>query len=362
MITTLAIAGAFVYTSMKLVGVHMKAKLYVLFVCGILVLLVVVAVMTRSLFRLSVPDVSKSVQATGQVKPYATPVSETRIEVGESKGQEKIASVAGIKTPPVVPRTASAAPVQAQTSAVPAVAVAVVIEVRGTAFATGSGGKARPLMTDSRVYLNEKIETVKAASVKIKFDNGTIMSQGENSSVMIDQYVYNPGNRVDTKFGMYLIKGACHMVTGLITEINPERFKVRTRLATVGIRGCELAFRSKPDEDDIYILGLSGKENVTVDTTTDGQQMVNVLTRENLPIEEQKKKTINVSESGMEVSIISGKGPEERAIGLDETDEIMTESSGLMPALHNINLTPDGAVFTIQPQDQTKSGDTNGVK
>jgi hypothetical protein len=341
----------------------MKAKLYILLVSGILILLVVAAVMTGKLFRLSVPDVHKSVQAAGQVKPYATPVSETYIEVGESKTQKKI-EPAVVKTPAVPARTAPVASVQPQTSAVPAaVAIAVVIDVRGTTVATdASAERPRPLMTGSRIYLNEKIETVKASSVKIKFDDGTIMSQGENSSVMIDQYVYNPGNKVETKFGMYLIKGACHMVTGLITEINPERFKVRTRLATVGIRGCELAFRSKPEQDDIYILGLAGKENVTVDTTTDGRQMVNVLTKQDMPIEKQQKKTIDVSESGRVVSIVSGKGPEEHTIGLDETDGIMNESSGLTPALHNINLTPDGAVFTIQPQSQTKSGAANEVK
>jgi hypothetical protein len=333
-----------------------------------MILLVVTAVMTRALFRLSVPDVSTPAPtAAGQVQPYATPISETRIEVDEPKRQKQIAP--GLVKPPIVSSVkTSAAPVQAQaqTFAVPPpaapAAIAVVIEVRGTAVASGSNGKPRPLMKDSRIYLNEKIETVKAASVKIKFDDGTVMSQGENSSVMIDQYVYSPGNKAETRFGMYLLKGACHMVTGLITDINPEKFKVRTRLATVGIRGCELAFRSKPEQDDVYILGLSGKENVTVNTTADGRHMVNVLTREDIPIETQKKKTIDVNQSGMVVSIVNGKGPEERAIDLDEIDEIKGESSSLVPALHNINLTPDGAVFTIQPRDYSGSGYTNEAR
>jgi hypothetical protein len=340
----------------------MKTKLlYIMLVCGILVLLVIAGVMTSNLLKLSISNAPKTMPAARQVKQHAPVVSETYIEVAGPTAQKRIAAVHA-KAPAASPGTVSPVPVPAQTSAIPAVAIAVVIEVRGTALATGAGGKLRPLAKDSRVYLNEKIETVAASSVKIKFDDGTTISQGENSSVVIDQYVYNPNNRAETRFTMYLLKGACHTVTGLIPEINPERFKVRTRLATVGIRGCDLAFRSKPEQDDIYILGLTGKENITVNTTTDGRQIVNVITREETLVDEAKKKTIDVNESGRVVSIVSGKGPEERALGLDEADKVMTETSSLTPAIHGMNLAPDGAVFTIQPREQTTPGSTNEVK
>jgi hypothetical protein len=61
------------------------------------------------------------------------------------------------------------------------------------------------------------------------------------------------------------------------------------------------------------------------------------------------------------VSIVSGKGPEEHAIGLKEADGIMTETSSLAPAQHNMNITQDGAVFTIQPQTRA-AGKENGAK
>jgi hypothetical protein len=335
----------------------MKTKLYIFLTCGILVLLIVAGLLTRTLFQLSVPEVSKPKPAQ-QPPKQVVPISETYIEVGPvTKAPVKIVGAPKPATPSVQ------APIEAQkqTSAVPAVVIGVVVEVRGTAFSTGAGGKMRSLTKDSRIYLDERVETSSTSSIKIKFEDGTVLSEGEKSSIVIDKYVCNPGDKAKTGFGMYLIKGACHMVTGSITEINPDKFKVRTRLATVGIRGCELAFRSKPEQDDIYVLGLDGRDKIIVDTTTDGSQMVNVFTKEDLPVELAKRKTIDVSESGIVVSIVSGKGPEEHAIGLKEADGIMTETSSLAPAQHNMNITQDGAVFTIQPQTRA-AGKENGAK
>jgi hypothetical protein len=335
----------------------MKTKLYIFLTCGILVLLIVAGFLTRTLLQLSVPEVSKPKPASHPPK-QVVPVSETYIEVGPS-AREPVKIAAGARK--AAPSVQAPTEAQKQTSAVPVIVIGVVAEVRGTAFSTGSGGKMRSLTKDSRIYLDERVETAAASCIKIKFGDGTVLSQGEKSSIVIDQYVCNPSDKARTGFGMYLLKGACHMVTGSITEINPDKFKVRTRLATVGIRGCELAFRSRPEQDDIYVLGLDGRDKIIVDTTTDGSQMVNVFTKEDMPIELARRKTIDVSESGIVVSIVSGKGPEEHAIGLKEADGIMTETSSLAPAQHNMNITQDGAVFTIQPQTRA-AGKENGAK
>jgi len=333
----------------------MKTKLYVFLACGVLVLLVVAAILTSVLLRFTVsgPPVPPAPQgARGDVKKYIPAVAETYIEVGGKKKSSGTAKPAGGKTTGA----------EVETAKKPPQFVGFVVAVHGRAFTTGAGGQMRPLAINSRIYLQERIETGPAASVKIKFDDGTTVSEGENSAMVIDKYLYNPQDRGATAFGMCFLKGASHLITGLIAEIAPQRFKVRTRLASVGIRGCELAFRSKPEQDDIYILALSGKEKVNIETTTDGSQMMGDLNNESLPVEDSKMKNIDVVEAGKMYSIVKGQGIQEHTIGLEETSGIVSESTGLSPALHNIQMTHDGAVFTIQPRERPSATDKDKTR
>jgi hypothetical protein len=334
----------------------MTTKSYVFLFCGVLVLLMVAAILTNVLLKLSVsgPPVAPAPQGAQEgVRKYTPAVSETYIEAKENKKSSGITKPAGEK---------KQTSIQGEAVKKTPKFVGVVVAVRGYVFATGTGGQMRALTVNSRIYLQEQIETGPAASAKIKFDDGTIVSEGENSAMLVDKYLYNPQNRAETVFGLCFLKGACHLITGLITEIAPQRFKVRTRLATIGIRGCELAFRSRPEEDDIYVLALSGKEKVRIETTSDGSQMMGVPGNEELPLADSKRKNIDVVEAGEVYSITKGQGVQERAVSLEETSRIISESTGLAPALHNVQLSRDGAVFTIQPEKRPSATDKDKIR
>lgn len=335
-----------------------------LLIGGVLVLIVAAAGLTGILFELSIPDISSRQsleKQTGQPVPSSAPaVLETIIEVGgepapkEEKTPDKRPEA---RIRPAQPRLAgrSREPVQPAVSRKEHAGIGQVVLVRGNAFAIGPARRRRELELNSRIFLNEKIETGPGTRLKIKFDDESIVSQGENSVIIIDHYVYDTGRPAETRFVMRFLKGVCRVMTGMITNINPRRFKVRMRMATIGIRGCDLAFRTTFERDDIYVIELSGEKTVRIEATSDGSQIMNLLTGEELHLDNSKKMTVDVVKPGTLVSVIKGKGVEQRRMGPEDIRQITGETSQLSPASYDLFQTSNSAVFTLRPQKKTTS-------
>jgi hypothetical protein len=50
-----------------------------------------------------------------------------------------------------------------------------------------------------------------------------------------------------------LLQGSVRVVTGLLAKVNPERFKVRTPTAVVGVRGTDFIVDAPPKIEPLYI-------------------------------------------------------------------------------------------------------------
>lgn len=207
----------------------------------------------------------------------------------------------------------------------------------------------RELKVNARVFLNEKIETGAGSRIEIKFDDNSTISQGENSSIVIDEFVYQPDQKDKNGFGMRIIKGMCRVVTGMITEINPKRFNVKTRMATIGIRGCELAFRSKGDRDDIYVIGLSGERTVEVKASKSGKNITNIHTGKPIPEGRKDMITYTLSKPQQRISVLSGDGVEQAAMSPKDIREMVEESTRMGPAEYQIQNSRSGAIFILKP-------------
>lgn len=192
-----------------------------------------------------------------------------------------------------------------------------VIAIEGKATAVRAGGKSAELQIKSDIYLNDKITTGKGGKVQIMFNDDTVISQGENSEMTIDEYVYSKKNEKDSSCSMKLLTGVFRTVTGKVTKLNPERFKVHTRMATIGIRGCELGFKVQPTREEVYILELSKGESILIESAA-------ALAREGL---DARQNIINVIQSGIAVQIQAGAALKERPITGSEFMKILHESS-----------------------------------
>ncbi|MGB5918598.1 FecR family protein, partial [Arcobacter sp.] len=65
----------------------------------------------------------------------------------------------------------------------------------------------------------------------------TIITIGQNSTLNIFDYVYDESNPKDSKASFGFMKGSFKSITGKIGKINKERFKLKTKSASIGIRG-----------------------------------------------------------------------------------------------------------------------------
>lgn len=135
-------------------------------------------------------------------------------------------------------------------------AIGQIISLEGLAKATGVDNRERDLALKAEVFLNDRIVTPVGSKLQIRFSDDTVISQGEKSEMTIDQYIYSPGAKQDVNCSLKMMRGVFRAITGKITEMNPERFKVKTNLATIGIRGCELGFRLQPNREDVYVINL----------------------------------------------------------------------------------------------------------
>jgi hypothetical protein len=157
--------------------------------------------------------------------------------------------------------------------------IGLVVSLQGSASAVDEAGASRTLAMQSDVFLNDTVTTGADSKLQILLNDDSIFSQGEQSEMTIDEYIYNPAQASDNAFGVRLGKGLFRTVTGKITDLNPDRFTVKTSRATIGIRGCDLGFNITPSEDNISIMAIpvgkkifidpiQGDESVTIETPT----------------------------------------------------------------------------------------------
>ena len=116
-------------------------------------------------------------------------------------------------------------------------------EVAGEA-AVIQGDKTYPASPGQDVFLDDTIETGNDGSVGITFIDNTLTSIGPNTSLTIDEFVFDPGTQ-EGSILMDLTKGSLSLVSGLIAKASPDAVKVRTPDAIMGLRGTRLVIEVK---------------------------------------------------------------------------------------------------------------------
>ncbi len=87
--------------------------------------------------------------------------------------------------------------------------------------------------------LEEKdtIATTANARVQLLFNDKTVISLGKNSTFDIEEYFYDTQKPNETKASFKAAKGIFKTITGQIGKVNPNKFTLKTRSASIGIRG-----------------------------------------------------------------------------------------------------------------------------
>jgi hypothetical protein len=139
-----------------------------------------------------------------------------------------------------------------------------VVELKGTAVIK-RGKETIAVANGTPVETNDKVET-KNGVVNIKFKDDTTVKVTENSSLVIDDFVYDPKNAAGGKLGLKAASGTVRYVSGNIAHNNPNSVKINTPTAAIAVRGT----------DFVMAVDETGKSMIMLMPTCETEQNVNL--------------------------------------------------------------------------------------
>ena len=88
------------------------------------------------------------------------------------------------------------------------------------------------------MHMKDELRTGAQGRIQVIFMDDTELTLGENASVVIDRYAYDPAEGIgDTT--LQTIKGAFRFATGRITKLKLKTILITTAFANIGVPGME---------------------------------------------------------------------------------------------------------------------------
>jgi FecR protein len=203
-----------------------------------------------------------------------------------------------------------------------------VVDLTGVAIVK----RGKEIITTTRnmgIEINDVIET-KNGIVNIRFKDNTTVKVTENSSLVIDDFVYDAKNSSGGKLGLKAAAGTVRYVSGNIAHNNPNSVKINTPTAAIAVRGT----------DFVMAVDETGKSLVMLMPSCEIEQTVNL-------------KGLNCGSGKIEVA--SG----ENHVVLDQPYQATlvetATTSPSPPVIVNLSNTPIGNNLIIKPPS-TSSG------
>lgn len=113
---------------------------------------------------------------------------------------------------------------------------------RGVGYAQSPGQNARILGKGLQFREGDVLSTTAGGSAIVRMQDGTRMTLRPGTDMVIERYQYRE-NAPDNNMLLQLFTGGLRAITGLISKNAPEAAKLRTKTATVGIRGTDFDAR-----------------------------------------------------------------------------------------------------------------------
>lgn len=125
----------------------------------------------------------------------------------------------------------------------------------GKATVISSDEKTRALQRGADFYEGDTFETEKKSFVKLKYSDGGLMLLRPSTRLTVEKFT-NPESGVG-KSVFNLVKGGLRAVTGAVAKKDPSSFKLKTPVATLGVRGTDYTVRyCNGDCEDLEEYGV----------------------------------------------------------------------------------------------------------
>ena len=109
------------------------------------------------------------------------------------------------------------------------------------------------------IYLNDVVKS-NASAVGIAFADETTMSVDPNSTMVIDDFVYDPENPTTGSMNANILEGNFSFVSGQIAKVGNDAMKVTTPVLTIGVRGTQVAGKANTEGEDNEIVLLPNND------------------------------------------------------------------------------------------------------
>lgn len=130
----------------------------------------------------------------------------------------------------------------------PTPAIAQVSLVVGAASITRADGQSVAIERGLSVYENDRLVTGEDGMVMLVFLDEGRMALRPGSELLIRKYQYDAAG-LDSDLKLELVKGTVRQISGKAAKQQPERYRLNTPVAVIGVRGTD--FLAKADESSV---------------------------------------------------------------------------------------------------------------
>jgi len=110
------------------------------------------------------------------------------------------------------------------------------------------------------VHMSDQLRTGPDARLQVTFVDDTVLTLGENARVVVDRYVYNPGEGTG-EVALTATRSALRFTTGKFNQLREKSITVTTPVAALAVRGTD--FWAGIVDYQYGVLLLKGKLNVS---------------------------------------------------------------------------------------------------
>jgi len=94
----------------------------------------------------------------------------------------------------------------------------------------------RPLAPEADIFFQDLLETSDRARLAVTLEDGTRITLGENASLRVDRFVYEPAGD-SAGMGLSVLEGAFVFVGGHAERQEDSEVEIETSVGTLGVRG-----------------------------------------------------------------------------------------------------------------------------
>jgi len=198
-------------------------------------------------------------------------------------------------------------------SAEPASIAKVALSV-GDAKRVNAAGQTEKLRLGSALADGDHVVTGKDAVVILVFIDQGRVSLRADTELIIHQYRVDPAG-IDSQINLELVRGAMRQISGQAAQLQPERYRLNTPIAAIGVRGTD--FLAKTHGDTLETFVQQGKIVILPGGISGGCSLAGSSSQVCAPLA-----AISADDSSRYLRLLATGKMERRVISNDEMEQV----------------------------------------